>query len=242
MKIISTGGAGGIRTLGTVTRTHAFQAGAFSHSATAPSIVLMTASETFVNIRIFNLLAFRQKLWQPVFTGRDTNRMIEFKLKKRRSFDAGHRPKYLVLADESAEFDRALYFAVRRAARNKAAVIALYVIKPSTDQEWLGVGDIMQAEAEEKAEQLLAKIADRAVEIANIRPECVIRTGAKIDEILGLIAGDEDISLMFLATGTQTDEPGPVVSLMMGKGGIAFNIPVTIVPGNLKDEEIEALT
>ncbi len=168
--------------------------------------------------------------------------MIDLKLKKRRSFDAGHRPKYLILADESAEFDKALYFAARRAARNKAAVIALYVIKPGENQEWLGVGDIMQAEAETKAEQLLAKIADRANEIANVKPECVIRTGNKIDEILGLIAEDEDISLMFLATGTETDGPGSIVSLMMGKTGVAFTIPVTIVPGNLKDEEIEALT
>ncbi len=168
--------------------------------------------------------------------------MIDTKLKRRRSFDAGHRPKYLVLADDSPEFDRALLFAVRRAARNGAALVTLCVIKPSSHQEWLGVGDLMQAEAETKAEAQLEKVAARARAIAGIDPERIIRTGTKVDEILKLIAEDEDISVLILATGTGTDGPGPLISLLAGKTGIPFAIPVTIVPGNLVDEEIEALT
>ena len=36
---------------------------------------------------------------------------------KRRSYEAGHRPKFLVIIDDSAECDRAVYYASRRAAR-----------------------------------------------------------------------------------------------------------------------------
>jgi hypothetical protein len=63
-----------------------------------------------------------------------------------------------------------------------------------------------------------------------------------VDEILELIATDEDISVLILATGTGAEGPGPLVSLLAGKTGTPFSIPVTIVPGNLMDEEIEALT
>jgi hypothetical protein len=35
--------------------------------------------------------------------------------RKRRSYEAGHKPKYLVIIDESPECDRAVYYASRRA-------------------------------------------------------------------------------------------------------------------------------
>jgi nucleotide-binding universal stress UspA family protein len=168
--------------------------------------------------------------------------MIDLKLKKRRSFDTGHKPKYLVLADDSAEFDRALYFAARRAIRNNATLVILCVIKQSADQEWLGIGDIMQAEAEAKAAATLEKAAAHVRDIAGIEAECVIRTGQKVDEICALIAEDEDISVLILATGIGVEGPGPLISLLAGKTGVPFTIPVTIVPGNLRDDEIEALT
>jgi hypothetical protein len=37
--------------------------------------------------------------------------------KKRRSYEAGHSPKFMVVIDDSPECDRALYFASRRALR-----------------------------------------------------------------------------------------------------------------------------
>ena len=72
-------------------------------------------------------------------------------MRKRRSYETGHRPKLLVVVDETPEADRALYFATRRAARVGAGLITLHVIPAGENQVWLGVEDIMRAEAEEKA-------------------------------------------------------------------------------------------
>ncbi len=168
--------------------------------------------------------------------------MIDVKLKRRRSFEIGHKPKYLIVADDSPEFDRALYFAARRAARNSASLVTLHIITPGKNQEWLGVGDLMQAEAEEKAESNLDRVAARTRTIAGIEPERIIRTGNKVDELLKLIAEDEDISVLILAAATGAEGPGPLVSLLASKTGLGLSIPVTIVPGTLLDEEIEALT
>ncbi len=168
--------------------------------------------------------------------------MASEKLKRRRSFEAGHRPKYLVIADNSPEFEKALYFAARRAARYGASLLTLYVIKPETDQQWLGVSDLMQAEAEEEAEAVLDRAAALSRKIAGIEPERMVRTGSKVDEIMKLIASDEDISVMVLAAGTGSEGPGPLITLIASKTGTPFAIPVTIVPGYLLDEEIDALT
>src|SRR6188508_2489751 len=49
--------------------------------------------------------------------------------KKRRSYEAGHSPKFMVVIDDSPECDRALYFASRRALRIGATVLMLRVIE-----------------------------------------------------------------------------------------------------------------
>jgi hypothetical protein len=79
-------------------------------------------------------------------------------------------------------------------------------------QQWLGVADIMRAEAHEEADAQLSKYAARANGIAGITPERVIREGEKAQEILGLIDEDEDIFVLVLAAGTGSEGPGPLVA------------------------------
>jgi nucleotide-binding universal stress UspA family protein len=161
---------------------------------------------------------------------------------KRRSYEAGHKPKYLVVIDESPECDRAVYYASRRAARTGAGVVMLLVIEPhDRHQQWLGVADIMKAEAHEAADAVLDRFAARANGIAGITPERVIRDGEKAAEILKLIDEDEDITTLVLAAGTEKEGPGPLVS-NIGKNATSYPIPVAIVPGHLGDEELDALS
>ena len=104
--------------------------------------------------------------------------------RKRRSFEAGHKPKLLVIIDETAECDRAVYFASRRAARIGGNVVMLRVIEThDQSQQWLGVADIMRAEAHDEADAQLGKYAARAKAIAGIAAERVVREGDKAEEI-----------------------------------------------------------
>lgn len=162
--------------------------------------------------------------------------------RKRRSYEAGHKPKYLVVIDESPECDRAVYYASRRAARTGAGVIMLRVIETQDrNQQWLGVADIMRAEAHEQAEAILDKFAGRANGVAGITPQRSIREGETAEEILKLIDEDEDIATLVLAAGTGKEGPGPLVSGLSKTAG-SFPIPVSIVPGHLSDEELDAMT
>lgn len=163
-------------------------------------------------------------------------------MKRRRSYEIGHRPKYLVVIDDTAECDRAVYYASRRAARNDAGLVMLRVVDLSDrNQQWLGVADIMRAEAQEAANEVLARYAARANGIAGITPERVIREGEPAREVLLLIEDDEDISILVLAAAIGGDGPGPLVSSLSKTAG-TFPIPLTVVPGHLSDDELEAMT
>lgn len=162
--------------------------------------------------------------------------------RKRRSYESGHKAKYLVIIDDSPECDRAIYYASRRVSRIGASMIMLRVIETKDrNQQWLGVADIMRAEAHEEANAALDRAAGRANGIAGITPERVIREGEWAEQILKLIDEDEDIMLLVLAAGTSAEGPGPLVS-DIGKTAGAFPIPVAIVPGHLTNEEIDALS
>jgi len=162
--------------------------------------------------------------------------------RKRRSYEAGHKRKYLIVIDDSPECDRAVYWASQRASRTGATVLMLRVIDTEDhNQQWLGVADIMRAEAHEQANLALDKAAARANGVAGITPERAIREGKVADEILKLIDEDEDIGILALAAGTGKEGPGPLVS-GLGKTAGSFPIPVAIVPGHLSDDELDAMS
>ena len=162
--------------------------------------------------------------------------------KKRRSYEAGHSPKFLVVIDDSPECDRALYFASRRALRIGSTVLMLRVIETHDHgPQWLGVADIMRAEAHEEANAVLDRHTARAASITGITPQRVIREGEKSQELLALIEDDEDIAILVLAAATGNEGPGPLVSSLSKTAG-EFPIPVAIVPGHLSDEDLDTMS
>ena len=161
--------------------------------------------------------------------------------KKRRSYEAGHRPKFLVVIDASEECGRALHFAARRAGRVSAGLVLLAVIDTSEFQHFLGVGDVMKREAREKADALLERYAAIGRTLAGIIPDTVVASGIKAEEILAAIERDEDIAFLVLAAATGAEGPGPLVASLAGKTSAQFPIPVVIVPGGMTDDEIDAL-
>ncbi len=161
---------------------------------------------------------------------------------QRRSYEQGHKPKCLVVVDDTAEGDRAVYYASRWAVRVGGGVVMLRVIDTGDrNQQWLGVADIMRAEAEEIANAALDRASGRANGIAAITPERVIREGDPGEQILDVIDSDVDISMLVLAASAGAEGPGPIITLLAKSAG-TFPIPITVVPGNLSDIDIDALS
>ncbi|EGP08988.1 universal stress protein [Afipia clevelandensis] len=161
---------------------------------------------------------------------------------QRRSYEQGHKPKCLVVVDDSAEGDRAVYYASRWAVRVGGGVVMLRVIETEDrNQQWLGVADIMREEAEEIANAALDRASGRANGIAAITPERVIREGNPGEQILDVIDKDVDIAMLVLAASAGAEGPGPIIT-MLAKSAGTFPIPITVVPGNLSDIDLDALS
>jgi nucleotide-binding universal stress UspA family protein len=161
---------------------------------------------------------------------------------QRRSYQAGHKPKCLVIVDDTAEWDRAVYYASRWAIRAGGGVVMLRIIETEDqNQQWLGVAEVMRAEAHDEANAALDRAAGRANGIAAITPERVIREGDAIEQMLDVIDKDADIAKLVLAANPGPEGPGPLITIMANTVG-SFPIPVTIVPGDLSDVDIDALS
>lgn len=160
---------------------------------------------------------------------------------KRLSREAGHRRKFLAIVDQTPECERAVTYASMRARSTGGMAVLLYVIEPSDFKHWLGVEKIMREEASADAQATLATHATKVRTTIGIEPELVIREGKPTEQIHQLIEDDQDIAILVLAAGGSKEGPGPLVASIAGKGA-AFPIPVTVVPMNLSDEEIAALT
>ena len=153
-----------------------------------------------------------------------------------------HLPrKFLVIVDGTPESRAALRWAERRAHGNSGELVLAAVLEPGGFEHWLGVESLMKQEAREEAQQILDRLSEEVNQIAGRTPQTHILEGDKIDAIVALIDSDKTISTLVLASGTDPEGPGPMVSaLASGRSG--FHIPVTIVPGELNDEQIDAIT
>ena len=152
--------------------------------------------------------------------------------------------KFLVVVDDSPEFEAALRSASRRARSTGGRVALLRVIPAAaTDAHWPGVRDEIERQTRLDAETLLSKWADEAAGRSGATPLLLIERGEAQDAIRKVVGEDSEIKILVLAAGGGGRGPGPLVSAVV-KQGAAFtgrNLPVTIVPGELTEKDIEDL-
>ena len=149
--------------------------------------------------------------------------------------------KFLVVLDDSRECLNAIRFAALRAAHTGGGVQILSVIPPDEFQHWIGVADIMRAEARERIEAHFEVFAKWMRDKQNIDPELVIREGEPVAEILAQVREDADIGVLVLGAGTDKSGPGPLVTQLSRNSG-SLPIPITIVPGDLPKDRLEQIT
>jgi len=153
-----------------------------------------------------------------------------------------HPRVFLVVVDDSEEMRVALRFAGQRARHTGGRVALFRAIEPVEFQHWLGVGEIMRAEAREEAEALMDRMSQQVVDSTGVIPVIYLREGTTREELLKLIDEERSISILVLGAATKSDNPGPLITYLASKGASQLRIPITIVPGSLSDEEIDALS
>lgn len=149
---------------------------------------------------------------------------------------------FLVVVDESEEMPVALHFACRRARHTDGRVALLYVPAQADFQHWMAIGDLMREEAREAGEELLQKLSAEVQRKTGKVPILYIREGDRGEELFKLMEEEPTISILVLAAGTDTGGPGPLISHIMTKGVRRLRVPVTIIPGSLSEDQIDAVT
>jgi len=149
---------------------------------------------------------------------------------------------FLVVVDDSEEMHKALLFASLRAKRTGGKVAMLYVQQPADFQHWLGVGEIMREEAREEGEVLMQELSSEAHRLSDSFPIVYIREGDTAEELFALLEEEKSISVVVLAASPDSQGADPIIASITGKRKSEVRVPFTIVPGNLSDEEVRAIS
>ena len=149
---------------------------------------------------------------------------------------------FLVVVDESEELQAALHYAARRAAHTGGRIALLYVSEPSELQHWVAIENLAREERREEAEQLLQRLCEEIAPIGGTMPAVYIREGHRRDQLLALNAENPNISILVFAAATGPEGPGPLITYLTGQAAARLQIPITIVPGGLTLEQLDAVS
>jgi nucleotide-binding universal stress UspA family protein len=149
---------------------------------------------------------------------------------------------FLVVVDRSEEMQAALRYACRRVARTGGAVALFHAVPVTEFHHFKTIGELMDHEARTEAERRLQTVAAEVHRQIGKFPELYIRQGDTLNELEAVIRENPTISVLVLGAGVGTEGPGLIVSALSGKLAGKIAIPVTIVPGDLTPERIDAIT
>ena len=149
--------------------------------------------------------------------------------------------KFLVVLDDTRECLNAMRFAALRAAHTGGGVQILSIIPPEEFQHWMGVADLMRAEARERIEAHFEVFAKWMRDKQGVNPELVIREGDPVGEIMAQVREDPDVGILVLGANHEKSGPGPLVTQLTRSAG-TLPIPITIVPGDMSKERLESIT
>jgi nucleotide-binding universal stress UspA family protein len=148
---------------------------------------------------------------------------------------------FLVVIDGTPESSKALRFAALRAAHTGATVKLLHILEPTQFQQWGGVQEALEAEAEDEARAALASEAAVVEEILGQPPLLRIRKGHASDEVLAELTEDRSVRALVLAAAAK-GRPGPLISFFSSEKAGALPCLVMIVPGGIDDADLDRLT
>ncbi len=149
--------------------------------------------------------------------------------------------KFVVVVDDTPECRLALRFAAGRAAHSLGgSVLIVHVIRPTEFVQWGGVQDVMEQEAQERAEELMAALAIETEAYAGQPPEVRIEKGKTADVILKILGEEQGIFGLVLGASA-TGAPGPLIDFFSGDIAGSLPCPLVIVPGALTEAQVDQI-
>ena len=152
---------------------------------------------------------------------------------------AGDGGIYLVISDDSAEFQTALRYALKMAQARRGHVAVARIIETQDFTHWGGVEARVAREQRREAEEKLWEIGRYACQLTDSIPGLYIHEGETIDVITNILEEDPNISMLVL--GASESGHDRLITHFAAKHSSKLRVPVLIVPGHLDDAAIDSL-
>lgn len=149
--------------------------------------------------------------------------------------------KFLAISDETEECVTALLFAGMRAKAVDAGLVVLRCARVPGVGGWVGLDKDISQDAIDSARLKAVQHVDSVETKVGVRAEIVVSDEEPVDAIRALVKKDLAIKTLILAAAPGW-RPGPLVS-RLAKGKTIANRPiaVTVIPGNLTDEQLKEI-
>ena len=126
--------------------------------------------------------------------------------------------------------------------RRKGSTVDLLHVIPPTDFHTLhAIEDRMREENRREAETLMKQMAEEAQELSGVMPTIVLREGKAAEEILAAASEDPNVNMLVLGVNEKSGARGSTLNWLTAQVGRKLSVPLLLVPGNLTDQQIEAL-
>lgn len=142
--------------------------------------------------------------------------------------DARARDVYLLVADNTTEFESALRYVALIAARNKCRAAILYVIEDDGYLHWRFIEKRIQTDKRIDAEKKLWDMAQRFYKMSGLPVSFYVKEGRTRQEVAKIL--NEDSSIRALVLGAGAASSNPLISYFTGKGLSDLCVPLLMVP------------
>lgn len=149
---------------------------------------------------------------------------------------------YLVVVDETQEFDLALHYAARMADNRRGHVALLKIIDLEEFQDWGNIEALVRKELREKAEKEIWEACRKVHELTGQVSGLYIAEGEARQAVIDTINKDQTLVQLVLGGGVGAKGPGPLINYLISKGLGDLQVPAVIVPGNFDTTRIDAIT
>ncbi|MGB4058357.1 MAG: universal stress protein [Alphaproteobacteria bacterium] len=140
---------------------------------------------------------------------------------------------YLIVADDTEEFNNAMRFACKVAKANGKNIGVLYIMPDAGFHHWGNLEERIKQDRREDAERVLKGVTEKIRQFCGLEAVVYIGEGAAAEAVIKTIEDNQSISKLFLGGSTKAGGPGPLVSFFSGKGIGKLPVPLTIVPDHI---------
>jgi nucleotide-binding universal stress UspA family protein len=151
-------------------------------------------------------------------------------------------PTYLAVIDDSAAARVALRFAALRAANSLGSLEVLAIVEPQEFMQWGGVQAAMEAEERSRIEgEVAACLSELPGGTSFCLGRIVIHKGEPLDILRTHLAERTDIIALVVGAAA-SGPPGALVTAFTGTEAGKLPCPLTVVPGSLTENQLQALS